>query len=148
MRPLVLLLVATLSSAVSFSQSSQQNVVRRMDQFVSSRDFSGVVLVARDGRVLFQKAYGMANNGLMRDIGTLGGPDSFAAGGCNNQQDGLVTGTSFINSTPNSDTGLLTTHPFLWENGKKKDLGTLGGTFGFAQCANNRGQVIGQSNLA
>jgi len=29
-----------------------------------------------------------------------------------------------------------------------RDLGTLGGTFGFAQCANNLGQVIGQSNLA
>jgi len=28
------------------------------------------------------------------------------------------------------------------------DLGSLGGTFGFASCANNRGQVIGQSNLA
>jgi probable HAF family extracellular repeat protein len=27
------------------------------------------------------------------------------------------------------------------------DLGSLGGTFGTAQCANNRGQVIGQSNL-
>jgi probable HAF family extracellular repeat protein len=28
------------------------------------------------------------------------------------------------------------------------DLGTLGGTIGFAQGANNRGQIIGQSNLA
>jgi CubicO group peptidase (beta-lactamase class C family) len=32
-----------------------------MNEFVSSRDFSGVVLVARNGHVLFQKAYGMAN---------------------------------------------------------------------------------------
>jgi probable HAF family extracellular repeat protein len=28
-----------------------------------------------------------------------------------------------------------------------KDIPTLGGTFAFAQCANNQGQVIGQSNL-
>jgi probable HAF family extracellular repeat protein len=28
------------------------------------------------------------------------------------------------------------------------DLGSLGGTLGSAQCANNRGQVTGQSNLA
>jgi len=28
------------------------------------------------------------------------------------------------------------------------DLGTLGGAFGFAQCANNRGQIIGQSSVA
>ena len=86
-------------------------------------------------------------NGVMRDISTLGGPDSFAAGGCNNERDELVSGTSFTDSIPNSDTGLPTTDPFLWENGKMKDLGSLGGTFGFAQCANNRGQVIGLSSL-
>jgi len=28
------------------------------------------------------------------------------------------------------------------------DLGTFGGTFGLAQCGNNRGQVIGQASLA
>ena len=39
----------------------QKNTALRMDQFVSSRDFSGAVLVARDGHVLFQRAYGMAN---------------------------------------------------------------------------------------
>jgi probable HAF family extracellular repeat protein len=39
-------------------------------------------------------------------------------------------------------------HPFVWENGKMLDLGTLGGNFGSAQCGNNRGQVIGQSSLA
>jgi probable HAF family extracellular repeat protein len=38
--------------------------------------------------------------------------------------------------------------PFLWENGKMTDLGTLGGVFGTALCANNRAQVIGQSSLA
>ena len=27
------------------------------------------------------------------------------------------------------------------------DLGTLGGTYGFANALNNRGQVVGQSNL-
>jgi probable HAF family extracellular repeat protein len=86
-------------------------------------------------------------NGVMQDLGTLGGPDSFAAGGCNNQRDDLVAGTSFVSSTPNSDTGLPTADPFLWENGKMKDLGNLGGTFGFAQCANDAGQVIGQSSL-
>jgi probable HAF family extracellular repeat protein len=38
-------------------------------------------------------------------------------------------------------------HPFLWKNGTMIDLGTLGGTFAAAQCVNNQGQVIGQSNL-
>jgi len=86
-------------------------------------------------------------NGQMRDIGTLGGPDSFAAPGCNNQRDDLVAGSSFIDSSPNPDTGLPTLDPFLWDNGKMTDLGTLGGTFGFAQCTNSRGDVIGQSSL-
>src|SRR5438874_7170448 len=57
------LLVATLSPASGLLDRShdQDNAAQRMDQFVSQRDFSGVVLVARDGHVLFQKAYGLAN---------------------------------------------------------------------------------------
>jgi CubicO group peptidase (beta-lactamase class C family) len=60
---IVALLVATLPQASSLSDRAEDedNIARRMDQFVSSRDFSGAVLVARDGRVLFQKAYGLAN---------------------------------------------------------------------------------------
>jgi probable HAF family extracellular repeat protein len=57
-----------------------------------------------------------------------------------------VAGASFTNSTPNAG-GFPTLDPFLWKDGTMIDLGGLGGTFGFAQCANDRGQVIGQSNL-
>jgi probable HAF family extracellular repeat protein len=87
-------------------------------------------------------------NGTMRDIGTLGGKDSFAAPGCNNQRDDLVAGTSFVDSIPNADTGLPTLDPFLWKDGAMTDLGSLGGDFGFALCTNNRGQVIGQSSIS
>jgi probable HAF family extracellular repeat protein len=86
-------------------------------------------------------------NGVMRDIGTLGGPDALPSAGCTNQRSGLVAGGSFTNSTPNDTTGMPTQNPFLWRNGTMTDLGTLGGTFGHAQCANTRGQVIGQSDL-
>jgi CubicO group peptidase (beta-lactamase class C family) len=60
---LAALLVATLLQASSLSgrAEDQDNVAGRMDQFVSSKGFSGAVLVARDGHVLFQKAYGLAN---------------------------------------------------------------------------------------
>jgi probable HAF family extracellular repeat protein len=85
--------------------------------------------------------------GVIHDLGTLGGPDAFAtAGGCNLERDDLVAGASFTTSTPNAS-GFPTLDPFLWNNRTMMDLGGLGGTFGFAQCANNHGQVIGQSNL-
>jgi probable HAF family extracellular repeat protein len=87
-------------------------------------------------------------DGVMRDLGTLGGPDSFIAGLCDDQRAELVAGTSFTSFTPNPTTGVPTADPFLWKNGRMIDLGSLGGTLGQAQCANNRGQVTGQSNLA
>jgi probable HAF family extracellular repeat protein len=87
-------------------------------------------------------------DGAMRDLGTLGGPDSFIAGLCDDQRAEMVAGTSFTSFTPNPTTGVPTADPFLWKNGTMIDLGSLGGTLGLAQCANNRGQVTGQSNLA
>ena len=92
----------------------------------------------------------------IRDLGTLGGPDAFVTQNCDNPRSNLVTGTSFIDSNVNPDTGRPTSHPFLWENGEMKDLGTLGGTIQGSdpgvgvgeQCVNNAGQVAGTSFLA
>jgi probable HAF family extracellular repeat protein len=83
--------------------------------------------------------------GEMRDLGTLGGPDS--AGFWVNES-GQVAGCSLTNSTPNPTTGKPTADPFLWtKNDGMMDLGTLGGTDGCASDLNNRGQVVGFSNL-
>ena len=85
--------------------------------------------------------------GELQDIGTLGGPDAVPGPGCDNQRPGVVVGVSYISFTPNDNTGIPTQDPFLWDNGHMIDLGSLGGTISFGQCANNRGDVIGQSNL-
>lgn len=87
-------------------------------------------------------------NGEKLDIGTLGGTDTFAGASCSNPAPGVVVGGSSTSTISNPDTGLPTVDPFLWRNGKMIDLGTLGGTNGFAQCANNRLQIIGQSSVA
>ncbi|HSY93623.1 MAG TPA: hypothetical protein VK812_19850 [Candidatus Binatus sp.] len=87
-------------------------------------------------------------NGEKLDIGTLGGNDTFPGASCSNPPTGIVVGGSSTTTIPNVDTGLPTVDPFLWRNGKMLDLGTIGGTNGFAQCANHRLQIIGQSSVA
>jgi probable HAF family extracellular repeat protein len=92
--------------------------------------------------------------GTMADIGTLGGPDASAIFLNEHRQ---VVGFSYVNSKPNppigfgpcaSANGLPTQDPFLWEEGKMTDLGTLGGTCGVPNAIDNRGEVVGLSNVA
>ncbi len=90
-------------------------------------------------------------NGMMQDLGTLGtGTDAYAMA---INERGQVIGISYTNSTPNAvttqcSTGPIPTQdPFLWENGKMIDLGTLGGTCGLPAWINNFGEVVGQLRL-
>ena len=84
-------------------------------------------------------------NGVMQDLGTLGGPDSVAL---LINESGQVAGQSYTSYIPNPVSGVPTVNPFLWENGKMVDLGGLGGTFGGVGWLNARGQVVGNSNLS
>jgi probable HAF family extracellular repeat protein len=85
------------------------------------------------------------HKGSLRDLGTLGGPDSIAW--VINDR-GEVAGWSFTSFAANDSTGVPTVDPFLWSpEGGMTDLGSLGGTFGSVAWLNNRGQVVGASNL-
>ena len=83
-------------------------------------------------------------NGAMSDLGTLGGNDAFSM---LINDFGQVSGVSYTNTTPNPTTGVPTMDPFLWQNHRMIDLGTLGGTYGYPNWMNIWGQVAGQSNL-
>jgi probable HAF family extracellular repeat protein len=87
-------------------------------------------------------------DGEIKDIGTLGGPDALPGASCSGQPHDVIVGASYTSSTPNASTGIPTVEPFLWKNGTMTDLGSLGGATGFAQCANHHGQIIGASSLA
>jgi len=90
-------------------------------------------------------AFRWTEAGGMQDLGALGGPDSSAS--FVNQR-GQIAGEFFTSFTPNPSTGVPTMDPFFWEDGKMVDIGTLGGTFAVPNRMNNRGQVVGGSNLA
>jgi len=90
------------------------------------------------------------HEGKMQDLGTLGGPDSFAF--LVNER-GQVAGASDVDFASNVVTGGPTVHPFLWHHGKMIDLvahapaGMFGGTYGSVSALNDRGQVAGTMYL-
>ena len=84
-------------------------------------------------------------NGVMRDLGTLGGPDAFAI---DINDRGQILGASFTNSTPEPTTGVPIFDGFLWEQGKMTDIpDPLGGTQLSPFYLSNKGQVLGAANL-
>jgi probable HAF family extracellular repeat protein len=82
-------------------------------------------------------------NGVMQDLGTLGGPQADAE---QINEAGQVIGLSSTNSIDANGCPLF--HPYFWENGAMQDIGTLGGTFFELHSLNQRGQVVGFSSLA
>jgi probable HAF family extracellular repeat protein len=83
-------------------------------------------------------------DGVMEDLGTLGGPDAFAAF---ISERGEIAGISYTGSIPNPVTGIPPLDAFLWKDGRMVDLGTFGGASSFPNAVNNRGQVIGGASF-
>jgi probable HAF family extracellular repeat protein len=83
-------------------------------------------------------------NGKMHDLKTLGGPDSWAL---YINDSGQIAGNSLTDSVVNPTTQSPTMAPFLWENGKMQNIGSLGGLAGGVVGLNNNGQVAGNSDL-
>jgi probable HAF family extracellular repeat protein len=118
------------------------------------------------------RAHGHAflySNGVMTDLGTLGGESSTGYGINNSGQivgwsktitdgdhiflysNGITDlGTGFGHGINDSGqvTGYANNHAFLYSNGAMTDLGTLGGSYGVGFAINNSGQITGQSSDA
>jgi uncharacterized membrane protein len=88
-------------------------------------------------------------NGQIKELPTYGGdPDGYAIA---INDHGQVTGGSGTCSTNDPVIGLYFSpvHALLWDHGKVTNLGSLGGAFGNqVHGMNNRGQVVGASDLA
>lgn len=87
----------------------------------------------------------MQSQGL-QDLGTLGGPDAFAA---NINDRGQIFGASYTSDVPNPLTGIPPIDAFLYEKGKMTDIPNgFGGTIVNPLGANNRGELIGNASFA
>jgi Predicted integral membrane proteins containing uncharacterized repeats len=81
------------------------------------------------------------DNGVMSDLGTLGGSQSTGYAITN---DGVVLGLSSL-------AGDEVSHPFLWQNGVMTDLGGMPGTTGTTELVNtinSHGDMVGSSQVA
>ena len=77
-------------------------------------------------------------HGTLTDLGTLVGPDGFSFGSLINDRDEVVGYSSTADGNQ---------HAVLWRDLSIADLGTLGGPNSFGNGINDRGQIVGGSQI-
>lgn len=110
----------------------------------SRREIAGNtrVMPGPSGSPLFDNPANRAvlwRNGVVIDLGTLGGESSVAT---DMNDKGQIVGWSHLGG------GSAANRAFIWEDGVMTDLGTLGGPNAMAWGINNHGQVVGSSMRA
>ncbi len=139
------------SSQVGDRNNSGVTIGVALNNVAENPDFASFMA---NGPAATQARAFIAEDEALRDLGTLGGNDSFATAiNCS----ATIFGMSYTDTVANETTGLPTVHPFLWKNGHMRDLGTLGGVFvtpgsfaygPYGVILNDRGQAVGTSSLA
>ena len=104
--------------------------------FGQARAINAAGLIAGGGRLVgADYAHALLfDAGTVRDLGTLGGPASYAFA---INDGGQVAGTSFIDDNIE--------HAFLYSDGVMQDIGSLGGPATGTHALNNLGMVVGYS---
>lgn len=116
-----------------------------LGEFDGGQDWSSGYAINPTGQIVGVSGDALNNtrawrleNGLMADLGTLGGVTSTALA---INPSGQVVGESLLAGDG--------THAFLWHDGVMADLGALGGTFNYSRARgiNPQGQVVGGTSV-
>ena len=117
----------------NFAAGIAQNAIVDTSGFAQAFGFPGATEI---------HAFGWTD-GVIFDLGSLGGPGAVAGAMSNTGYVAGMSPTSYIVGP----FGLPPVAPFLWHKGKMQNLGSFGGTFGVANAVNNWGRAVGTSNL-